>query len=122
MARVLVVGGLAALAFAVYAIVDCVLTERARVRALPRWLWVVLIVVLPVVGGLLWFLLGRGAVPAAPPRRTTGPDDDPEFLRRAGRRSIAARPQPDEPDWRQLEQELANLDSDADDDGEGRRR
>lgn len=121
MARVLVVGGLAALAFAVYSIADCLLTERDRVRALPRWLWVVLIVVLPVVGGLLWFLLGRGGVPVTPSGRTIGPDDDPEFLRRAGRRSIEARPRPDEPDWRQLEQELA-LDSDPDDDGEGRRR
>ena len=115
------IGGLAALAFTVYAVADCALTERDRVAALPRALWIVLILVLPVVGALLWFLLGR--VRTAPSRtgRTIGPDDDPEFLRAARRPpDRPARGLP-EPDWRQLEQELA-IDSDQDDEGDARRR
>ena len=119
MARLLVVGGLAALAFAVYAIVDCALTQRDAVRALPRWIWVLLIVVLPVAGGVLWFLVGRGGVPAAPPARVTGPDDDPDFLRSTGRRRPA--PPVADTDRARLEQEFA-VETDQDDEGEGRRR
>ena len=122
MARVLVVGGLAALAFAIYATVDCALTERSGVRALPRWLWILLILLVPLVGGVLWFLLGRGGVPAQPARRTIGPDDDPEFLRRTAGRRAEPRAESEEPDWRQLEAELLGTDADPDDDPEGRRR
>lgn len=121
MARVLIFGGVAALAFAIYAAVDCLLTERQRVRGLPRLLWVLVIVVLPVIGGVLWFLIGRGRTAPAAPRRVTGPDDDPEFLRRAA----PTRPGParaEDVDWRRLEQEFVDLDTEADDDGDGRRR
>ena len=126
MARVLIVGGLAALAFAVYAVVDCALTERARVRGLPRWAWLVLILVLPVLGGVLWFLIGNGRVERGRPApRIIGPDDDPDFLKgRGGRGPVTATPRADDEEWRRLEQELAALDSeaDSDDDGDVRRR
>ena len=117
MAKVLIVAGLAALAFAVYAVVDCVLTERARVRGLPRWAWVLVILVLPVVGGALWFLIGDGRrQQAGPPRRVVGPDDDPDFLRTKKATTIAP---VDEAEWHRLEQELAGVESDADSDDEG---
>lgn len=126
MARVLIVGGLAALAFAVYAIVDCALTERARVRGLPRWAWILLILVLPVLGGVLWFLIGNGRMEQARSApRFIGPDDDPEFLKGRGGRPAASTPPPgDDAEWQRLEQELAALDSeaDSDDDGDTRRR
>ena len=126
MARVLIVGGLAALAFAVYAIVDCALTERARVRGLPRWAWIVMILVLPVLGGALWFLVGNGR--AERTRQSPGPigpDDDPDFLRSRGGGPVTVAPRPgDDEEWRRLEQELAALDNeaDSDDDGDVRRR
>ncbi|MGT2425528.1 hypothetical protein [Amnibacterium kyonggiense] len=60
----------------------------------------------------------------APGPRVIGPDDDPAFLRSHGSRPrpAAPAPQPDEAHWRELEQELANLDSDADDEGDAPRR
>lgn len=127
MARVLIVGGLAALAFAVYAIVDCALTERARVRGLPRWAWFLVILVLPVLGGLLWFLVGNGRLEQARATpRVIGPDDDPDFLKSRGGRTAAPAPRAadDDAEWQRLEQELAALDSeaDSDDDGDVRRR
>jgi hypothetical protein len=121
MARVLVFAGLAAAVLTVFAIVDCALTERARVRALPKAVWILVALLLPVIGPLLWLLVGRGTAQQRPARRPMGPDDDPEFLRstRAPRPAIEA---PDDERWKALEQELANLDSDADDDGDPGRR
>ena len=116
MARVLIVGGLLAVAAAVFAAVDCALTERGSIRALPRPPWIVVILVLPVVGPLLWYLLGRGTGVVL--GRPAGPDDDPAFLRSAASPGRAAA----EPDWQRLEQELVETDSDGDDDGDGRRR
>lgn len=111
---------IAAVVLGVFAVVDCALTERRRVRALPRWAWIVIALVLPVIGPLLWLIVGRGPARARPVRRVIGPDDDPSFLNSRG----PVRPAPDADDarWKQLEQELANLDSDPDDEGDGPRR
>ena len=107
-----------------FAVVDCALTERARVRGLPKWAWLLIVLLLPVVGPLLWLLVGRGSArtravaardrPGRRPRRSSASP------RGAARRRRA--PEPDDARWRELEQELANLDSDADDEGDGARR
>ncbi len=124
MGRVLVGVVVVAVVFTVYTAIDCALTPRSRVRGLPRVLWVLVALVLPVIGGLLWLAIGR-----APSRdRRLGPDDDPAFLKQLGS-SPAPPPRktrsssPIDEELRQYEQELANLDGDADDDGDaGRRR
>lgn len=67
----------------IYTLVDCVRSDPAQVRALPRGLWFLVILLLPVLGIVLWFLFGRpqAARPAtAPAARPTAPDDDPRFL------------------------------------------
>ena len=118
MARVLVIGVVAVIVLTVYALIDLALTERSGVRALPRWTWVVLVLLVPAVGPLLWLLVGHAR---SVPTRTVPPDDDPAFLGRP----LAGRPAPERPheaEIRLLEQELAKLDSDSDDEGEGRRR
>ena len=116
MARLVVGAVIAALVFTIFGIVDCALTERYRVRGMPKALWLLVQIVLPVIGGVLWFLIGRGPVR----RRVLAPDDDPRFLGRSEPRVIPRAPERDE--LALLEQELANLDSDPDDDGDGRRR
>jgi Phospholipase_D-nuclease N-terminal len=59
-----------------------------RVRSLPRAVWVLVIVLIPLLGPVAYFLYGR---PVPPPRegtpvrrsstRPSSPDDDPDFLR-----------------------------------------
>lgn len=121
MARVLVFAVIGAVVLAVFAVVDCALTERARVRVLPKWAWILIALVLPVVGPLLWLIVGRGPARHRPATRVIGPDDDPSFLGSTGR-PVPPTVAPDDARWRELEQELANLDSDADDEGDATRR
>jgi hypothetical protein len=70
MARVLLLAALAIVLVTVFSVIDCALTERYRVRALPRVLWLVIIVVVPVAGPFLWWTVGRApyASDRQPPR------------------------------------------------------
>ena len=78
-----------------YAFIDCVLVPRAQARSLPKWVWIVVIVLVPFLGAVAWLIAGRpqrqpAAVPGGPvarvlPRRSrtpVAPDDDPTFLRK----------------------------------------
>lgn len=107
MVRVYIVVGLIIVALSVFAAIDALLTEPRRVRGIPKFFWVVVILLLPVVGAALWFVLGkdRGRSKAAP--RQTAPDDDPDFLRRLGTEKEQAER------IARLEQELADLDDDS---------
>ena len=93
--RVLLYG--AVLVLTLYALIDCVLTRGAEARVLPKWLWLLVIVVVPVLGPVAWLLAGRPArvpveVPAPAPtgirarprgrKAPVAPDDDPAFLRK----------------------------------------
>lgn len=77
---------LAAIALTVYALADCAQSEARHVRTLPRGAWLVVILVLPVLGPLLWIALGRPLAGGGPERGARpgplAPDDDPDFLRR----------------------------------------
>jgi len=126
MARVSLVILLIGMIAEVAAIVSCALTPEPQVRAIPKPLWLLVIVLFPVVGAVLWFVFGRDR--QAPVVRRTAPDDDPEFLRSLGRRRQAALPaRADEETLRRLEQELAAPDTTPetepdDEDDPGRRR
>ncbi|PRY31314.1 PLDc N-terminal domain-containing protein [Pseudosporangium ferrugineum] len=59
-----------------------------RVRNMPRAVWVLVILVVPLLGPLAYFLWGRPVAPPRegspmrrPARRPAAPDDDPDFLR-----------------------------------------
>ena len=41
----------------IYALIDIVSTPRQQTRALPKWLWLLLIVIVPFVGALAWLFL-----------------------------------------------------------------
>ncbi|MFC8800017.1 PLDc N-terminal domain-containing protein [Promicromonospora sp. NPDC057138] len=90
----------------VYALADVWGAEEDERGGLPRWLWVLLIVLLPLLGPISWIVVrttsrrsgadpasgpsSGGSRPTPPPRpprpsprRPSGPaapDDDPEFL------------------------------------------
>lgn len=75
------------IALTVFALADCVQTEDKKVRGLPKWAWIVLIVLLPWVGPITWLVVGKDrSVPGGGgrPRRQgpLAPDEDPDFLRR----------------------------------------
>lgn len=89
---------LLAVGLAVYALVDLASSDERRRGGIPKWLWVVLIVLLPYLGPVAWILVGRaasrgpggtgvgragGPAGTGPARRRRGPvapDDDPDFL------------------------------------------
>lgn len=81
----------------VYCLVDCIQTDSLLVRNLPKGAWILLIVVLPLVGGIAWLVAGRperaarassapwpstatAGFPEYERPRPLGPDDDPDFL------------------------------------------
>ena len=108
MARLLFGLGVAAVIFTIYAVADCAFFDRSRVRGLARGWWIVVILVVPIIGGVLWFIIGRGRANRVGPSRggAVAPDDDPDFLRHL--RDDAAQ----EERIRRMEQELAELDAD----------
>jgi hypothetical protein len=71
----------------ILALISCLSADRIRVRNAPRAVWVLLIVLIPLIGPLAYFVWGR---PLPPPSeggqlrrspRPASPDDDPDFLR-----------------------------------------
>jgi len=73
----------------VYALLDAIATDESLVRNLPKLLWIVLILFVPLVGPIAWLMLGRplyagwrpGDTTSRPTRRYRGPEDDPDFGR-----------------------------------------
>lgn len=107
MVRVYIVGAILAAAFTLYAIVDAAMIDARRCRGVPKPVWVVLTVILPVIGGILWFVIGRGPLEAATQSAPRGPEDDPRFTgRTAASAEIDAR-------IRDLEARLRELDNEV---------
>jgi hypothetical protein len=106
-ARILLIVALLLAVFWVYSIVDCAVQHPSRHRGVSKPMWMLIVIALPVVGGLLWFTIGRTRASAVP--RVRAPDDDPEFLGRIG----DIRDQDER--IRRIEEELKALDSEDDD-------
>lgn len=90
---------------AVYALSDLAGARSEETGGLPKWVWAVIIVLLPVVGAVAWILFrrsqrgGSSSRPGPRPQRPgpVAPDDDPEFLWRLDqeRRRRERGPHPD---------------------------
>ena len=65
----LIIGGAALIVgLTLYTLLDAVRTPAHEARTLPKWLWVLVTLLFPVVGPLMWLILGRPkALPAAQP-------------------------------------------------------
>mgnify|MGYP001551209469 FL=1 len=90
--------GLLLLALWLFCLVDVIITNEYACRNLPKLLWLLIVLVLPDIGSLLWLILGRpqgarsGITPASTTTRgsdprgssrsahVTNPDDDEEFM------------------------------------------
>jgi len=104
MIRVWLIVGVMAALFYVYSVVDCTLADRDRVRALPKWAWLIIVVVFFLIGDILWFAIGRPRRDRQLGPRTVAPDDDPDFLRNL------ERDRKQQERIRRLERELSDLD------------
>ncbi|MEH3154328.1 MAG: PLD nuclease N-terminal domain-containing protein [Gordonia paraffinivorans] len=51
--------GLIVLVVMIAALIDIVSSDDALVRGLPRWGWLILVIILPLAGSVVWFLAGR---------------------------------------------------------------
>lgn len=81
----------------IYGLIDCIRSEPADVRSIPKPAWILVCLLLPLIGVILWFFFGRpryapetqarpaqsfpGSAYSARPKRYLAPDDDPAFLR-----------------------------------------
>jgi len=98
---------LALLVFAVMvlALIDAITRRDDQVRFLPKFAWIIFIILLPLVGSILWFALGREwsagpeAVSFGDPRRWSKESQAPQ----------APQVPPRGPDLRTTEQQLADL-------------
>lgn len=107
MARLLVVLGGILVAFTIFSVIDLLMTEKARVRALNKPLWAIVILILPGLGGILWLALGKARGGSGTTAQRIAPDDDPAFLKGLNK----DRDQDER--IRRLEQELSELDDDS---------
>ena len=83
-----VLGVLVGVALYIYFIIDVLRTPRGETRSLPKFVWLLLVVLIPLLGGLIWLALGRvWPSPGTRFGRRRGPmapDDDPTFLKQLG--------------------------------------
>jgi len=87
------------LLFTVFVTVFAASAKKNEVRNLPKWAWIVICLFVPVVGGLLYLVLGR---PVGGPKNRFGrtkivaPDDDPSFLRDLSEKLDKQKPESEE--------------------------
>ncbi|WP_240034828.1 PLD nuclease N-terminal domain-containing protein [Glaciihabitans arcticus] len=96
------------IAFDIFCIVDVILSKSWQIKTLNKVFWIIIILLLPVIGGILWFIFGKDrgqdSAQGSAPRRTVAPDDDPAYL------SKLAREQEQQDRIRDLEAQLGDLD------------
>lgn len=93
------------IALMIGALIDIITRDDSRVRFLPKMVWIIIVILLPLVGSILWFVLGREH------------SSEGVSMPRMPRRERAARPPSGPPsapptpvDTRSTEQQIADLD------------
>jgi len=74
-------------AFWIWALLDVIATESELCRNLPKGVWLILVLILPDIGSLVWLLLGRpekgswkpGSTDYSAPRRPIAYEDHPRY-------------------------------------------
>lgn len=111
----------------IYALIEAISTPSARTRIMPKGIWIVVIILVPLIGGVLWLLFGnensylastvQGFQKTSGPTRPTTPDDDEEFLRSLDvQRNQKRRAEELERRERELRRREAELEDDSDED------
>jgi hypothetical protein len=105
-------GGFGLLLFGLwlFCIIDVITVDESRVRYLPKLVWLLIVLLIPDVGSIVWLVVGhtwdsqvnrapRGAARAFPEydrpgrQEATNPEDDEAFLRQLRARADAQRQQ-----------------------------
>ncbi|NBQ93434.1 MAG: PLDc_N domain-containing protein [Micrococcales bacterium] len=80
----------ATIIFTIFTTVYAASADSRSVRVLPKFVWVLLCLFVPIIGGLLYITIGRPidgeSGQGAKISRPKAPDDDPDFLRDLGTR------------------------------------
>jgi hypothetical protein len=114
MVRFDLIVGFIELALLIFCLVDVISIYESRIKTLNKIAWVFIIILVPVVGPILWLVIGKERSNDRPAERArdarpVAPDDDPVFLRNADvHESQEAR-------IRRLEEELRALGDDKPD-------
>jgi len=85
MIRAAVIAAIIVTALIIFSIIDCSRTEEGRIRSLPKWAWLVIIIFVPGIGSIAWLIAGRPKGPGRGGRRKKKiipPDDNPDWLRK----------------------------------------
>ena len=68
----------------IYCLIDCAQTPQENLRNLPKWGWILIIIVFSLIGSIGYLIAGRAPKRGFGPgtkRRVLPPDDDPDFLK-----------------------------------------
>jgi hypothetical protein len=83
----------------VTSLVDIILRDSSKVKHLPKVVWILIVIFLPLIGSLLWWILGREYDSARmPASRAPRPATEPRYAT------------PRMADTRTTEQQMADLD------------
>ena len=76
------------IAVQIYALFDVAKSQEGSIRTLPKWAWIVVIIIFGAIGSVAWFIAGRTVRPNGvqrnrpSSRKIIPPDDNDEFLRK----------------------------------------
>ena len=88
----------------VLALIDIITRRDDQVKHLPKLVWVILVIILPLVGSVIWFAVGREYDGAGIPMRRERP------ARPAAPAAPVWSPPTERADMRTTEQQIADLD------------
>lgn len=102
----------------VVALIDAIRIDDSRVKHMPKVVWILLIIFIPLLGIVLWFALGRSyegaSRPVRMPRRRPAASSSMGAAP-MGTANVTVRPVPSD-DGRSTEQQLADLEREIEED------
>ena len=111
---------LALLVLWIFCILDVISTEEVLCRNLPKYFWLIIVIILPDVGSIAWLLLGRPVGAGfrlgsqigvyKPQKRAIGPEDSPDFIASIERKRLESWEQ----ELRRREEELRRKQDEGD--------
>lgn len=72
----------------IYALIDCARTDESQIKNLPKWGWLLLIIILGpqavAIGPIAYLIAGKNRPKGGKraKKRVLPPDDDPDFLKK----------------------------------------